>query len=122
MRSVKVAFILLAITLCAVILNSIMLRTTFNELTDNVREVDDTDLAAAHEKYTEIFDRFKQKEWLISLTVNHEDLTSVEESLSEIIGAAKTGDADGVATIKSRLINSLEHLSRLSGINIESIF
>ena len=122
MKSVIIAFVLLAVTLSAVITNSFILKNSFNKLTEDVQSVDDEDLAAAHEKYTEIFDNFKKKEWYISLTVNHEDLTSVEDALSEITGAAEAGDGDAVMTIKSRLINSLEHLSRLSGINMESIF
>ncbi len=122
MKSVRVALALLVITLCAVIANSIVLRHTFDAITDKVEKTDDSDISAAHEQYTKIFDEFKEKEWFISLTVNHEDLTNVEDALSEIIGATKAGDIDAVITIKSRLTNSLEHLSRLSGINIESIF
>ena len=122
MKSVRVALALLVITLCAVIDNSIVLRHNFDAITDKVEKTDDSDISAAHEQYTKIFDEFKEKEWFISLTVNHEDLTNVEDALSEIIGATKAGDIDAVITIKSRLTNSLEHLSRLSGINIESIF
>ena len=122
MKSVRVALALLVITLCAVIANSIVLRHTFDAITDKVEKTDDSDISAAHEQYTKIFDEFKEKEWFISFTVNHEDLTNVEDALSEIIGATKAGDIDAVITIKSRLTNSLEHLSRLSGINIESIF
>ena len=107
MKSVRVALALLVITLCAVIANSIVLRHTFDTLTDKVEKTDDSDIAAAHVKYTEIFDEFKEKEWFISLTVNHEDLTNVEDALSEIIGATEAGDIDGVITIKSRLMNSL---------------
>ena len=65
MKSVRVALALLVITLCAVIANSIVLRHTFDAITDKVEKTDDSDISAAHEQYTKIFDEFKEKEWFI---------------------------------------------------------
>ena len=77
--------------------------------------------AESHQEYERLYKDFKKKEQYISLTVNHEDLTDVESSFSEIVGAAKANDEEAFLTIKSRLIDALDHLRRLSGINIDSI-
>ena len=62
-----------------------------------------------------------EKELFISLTVNHEDLTNIEEGFAEMIGCLSVGDTAGAQITKSRLIDSLEHLGRLSGFNFDAI-
>jgi len=120
MKEVRIAFGLLIFTFLAVIINSVALRASFEELYKMV-DAAEIEPAAAVGDYTEIFEHFKKKEPFISLTVNHEDLTAVEDAFAEIIGAAKADDKEAIITIKSRLISSIEHLKRLAGINIESI-
>ena len=122
MKTVKVAAILLVVTLLTVIINSTVLKIIIDEITDEVIAAEEEDADAAYEEYSEIFEKYKKKASYISLTVNHEDLTDIENSFAEIIGAAKSGDIDGVITIKSRLISALTHLGRLTGINLDSIF
>ncbi len=121
MKSVKVAAALLIITLLAVILNSVILRSILADVYDMVDSAEEDDTLTAYYEYGEIFEYFKKKESFISLTVSHEDLTAIEDGFAEIIGAAKAGDKEGLITIKSRLKSSIEHLRRLAGINIESI-
>ena len=53
--------------------------------------------------------------------MSHDDLTNIEEAFAEIIGAARAGNEIGLITLKSRLRDSLEHLGRLSSINLDSI-
>ena len=67
------------------------------------------------------YDGFKKKESYISLTVNHNDLTNIEELFSEMIGYIKIDDRDEATVTKNRLLDSLEHLRRLSGFNIDAI-
>ena len=122
MKTVYVAAILLAVTLIAVVINSRVLKWMINDIADEVMAAEERDAEAAFKEYTEIFEKYKKKSSYISLTVNHEDLTDIENSFAEIIGAAKSGDIDGVITIKSRLVSALKHLGRLSGINPDSIF
>lgn len=69
-----------------------------------------------------IYEDFQKKERFISLTVNHEDLMSVEANFADWIGAARAGSEEDFVIAKSRLLDSLEHLRRLSGISPESIF
>lgn len=68
-----------------------------------------------------IFKEFKSQETYLSLSVNHEDLTNIENSFVDMIGFLSVGDADNAMVAKSRLINSLEHLRRLSSFRLEAI-
>ena len=75
----------------------------------------------AYEDAEKIKKKFKEAEGLISLTVNHDDLTNIEECYSDLTGYLKAGMSDEAEVTKSRLIDALAHLRRLSGVNIDSI-
>lgn len=122
MRTVKIAFALLFITLFSVVANSIALTSIITDISDKVKNAAEDDPNAAYEEYSEIYREYDSYSSYISLTVNHEDLRDIENSFAEIIGAAKADDINSMMTIKSRLIGALEHLRRLSGINLDSIF
>lgn len=122
MKAVTVAIILLALSLGAVVANSIILNSIIDDISDEIEDTDDEKTASALLQYEEIYEKYKSRASYIGLTTNHEDLTSIEQSFSEIIGAAKADDSDTIMAIKSRLIDELRHLKRLSGINIDSIF
>ena len=120
MKSKIAAYIILATVFTAVGINSVYLSWITGELYEKCATSDvSSDLA--EESFEETFTFYKKHERIISLTVNHDDLTAIEEGFCEIIGSLSVGDKDGAAVIKSRLIGSLEHLRRLSGINIESV-
>ena len=121
MKSVKLAYFLLFFSLIAVISNSIVLNKLITDTLNSTKNILDKEDEKLYLEYEEIYESFKSKEAYISLTVNHEDLTDVESSFAEIIGAAKAGDLESIITIKSRLIDSLDHLRRLSGITLDSI-
>ena len=122
MKAVRAAAILLIVTLLTVIINSRVLKNIITEITEEVVDAEEVDAEIAYREYSEIFEKYKKKASYISLTVNHEDLTDIENSFAEIIGAARSGDIDSVITIKSRLVSALTHLGRLTGINLDSIF
>lgn len=122
MKTVRVAAVLLVITLLTVIINSWVLKNMIDEITNEVEAAEEENTELAFAEYSEIFEKYKKKSSYISLTVNHEDLTDIENSFAEIIGAARSGDVEGIITIKSRLISALRHLGRLTGINLDSIF
>jgi hypothetical protein len=71
--------------------------------------------------YSEIYDDYRQRQKFLSITVNHEDLTTIETEFEEILGSALADDKENIIIAKSRLIGALEHIRRLSGINIDSI-
>ena len=122
MKIVTLAFILLFATLIAVIVNSAILTSVITDIYDEVNEIDDTIPELARVGYEKAYEKYSRYYSFISLTVNHEDLTDIENSFAEIIGAATAQDTDAVITIKSRLLSALLHLRRLSGINLDSVF
>ena len=72
--------------------------------------------------YEEISHEYAKIQRYIGLTVSHDDLTNIEEDFNEILGAIEADDEESLIIAKSRLIGSLSHLRRLSGINADSIF
>lgn len=121
MKIEKIAYGILICTVVLISINSILLCRTVEDVTKAVTEGEERDTRIAEKEYTEIYDNFKKKESYIALTVNHGDLTSIEDAFAELIGAAKADDTDSLLIAKSRLIDALGHLKRLSGINIDSI-
>ena len=117
------ASILLFAIFCAVIVNTSLLTKTINDFTQKIEklEIYESDITAAEKSSKKIYSEFKSKETFMSLTVNHNDLTAIEELFSEMIGYLSVQDADGARVAKSRLIDALLHLRRLSGVNIDSI-
>lgn len=123
MKEKIIAFCLLFLVICFVLINTLVLDRQIKALYDDTAKIEmrDSDIQAAERSARALYDEFKKKETFISLTVNHEDLTRIEESFSEIIGYLSVGNADDAMVIKNRLLDSLEHLRRLSGFNIDSI-
>ncbi|MBQ8879847.1 MAG: DUF4363 family protein [Clostridia bacterium] len=122
MKSKIAAVIILIGLLVGVIANALYLDKTISKITSDVESFvigeDDADNAA---RAREMFDNFKEKETYISTTVNHNDLTEIESLMSELVACLSVGMRDDGKAIKSRLIDALGHLRRLSGVNIDSI-
>ena len=100
--------------------NSYILHRSITEFIGDAERVsvnDDDSYSVAEEMKR----RFEEKERFISLTVSHDDLTNIEECYSELVGYLKVDMKDEAEVTKSRLIDALSHLRRLSGINIDSI-
>ena len=116
------AYSVLTVLILGVVLNSIFIGNVTKELAEAVETVRTDDMSAATEEYESLFEKFTRAEKFISVTVSHDDLTNIEESFSEIIGAAKAGDSASVIREKSRLKDALLHLGRLSQISFGSVF
>ena len=123
MRIKIFATALISAIIGAVILNTLFLTKTINDFSEKVTrlEISDTDIKGAEINARETYSQFKDRETFMSLTVNHNDLTAIEELFSEMIGYLSIGDGDEARVAKSRLIDALSHLRRLSGVNIDSI-
>ena len=99
--------------------NSFMLNRTLSSLIEECEAIpDETNMKA---EYEELYQSFMKKQKFISLTVSHDDLTEIENDLAEIIGATLADDRDTLIIAKSRLVMTLTHLRRLSGVNLDSI-
>ncbi len=121
MRAFKIAAITLAILSGAIIANSFYIQHICSEYAKRVDSLRLDTPERAVEEVEALFGEFKKTERIVSISVNHDDLTNIEDCFSEMIGAAKAGDLESAVTTKSRLKNSLLHLGRLSGINLDSI-
>lgn len=114
MKSVRIAAVLLVLVVAAVVANAIAVRNIIGGILHEVE-------IASEDEYGKIFEHYKNIETYVSLSVDHEDMMNIELAFAELIGAVDAGDEESVAVVKSRLKYSLEHLRRLSGINIDSI-
>lgn len=121
MREKVIAVTLLIIIPIAVALNTLLLTKQIDETIDAVTAIE-IDKGEAKNEAERIFDDFSRKESFLSLTVSHDDLTNVEDCFTEMIGYLSVGDANNAEVMRNRLIHSLEHLRRLSGLNIDAIF
>lgn len=117
------ASVILLLTLGACTLNTHFLLRSIDRITHDVQDFSCTEPASdAKERAQALFDGYKRAENFLSLTVSHNDLTDIESFFSEMIGYLSVEDTDGAEMAKSRLIDALAHLRRLSGVNISSIF
>ncbi len=117
-------FVFAIVTAClvtlAVILNSVFLDISLSSLIDECEKIPDECERAP--EYERLYENFCKWQKFISLTVSHEDLSDIEKDFAEILGAARADDRESLIIAKSRLIMTLTHLRRLSGVNPDSIF
>lgn len=123
MKDKVIAAVIMAVTVLSVFINTFVLERQISAVIDEVDaiEIRDEGAKGLEDAARDAYDLFKKKEAYISLTVNHDDLTNIEESFAELIGYLSVDDADGARVVKNRLFDSLEHLRRLSGFNIDAI-
>ena len=108
-------------TILAVTLNTVFLHKDMDKIYNLVDGIDFSDNSRATEEARGAYGYFKKKEMFLGLTVNHDDLSNIEDCFSEMIGYLSVGDINGAIVTKSRLIDALGHLRRLSGLNIDAI-
>lgn len=122
MKAKILAVVIFAVTVTAVFVNTYFLdkviRATYTAV--EALEISGNDEQATAEAM-EIYERYKRHETYISLSVSHSDLTNIDETFAEMIGQLRVGATEDAEVTKSRLINVLGHLRRLSGVNIDSI-
>ena len=104
-------------------LTLVFLHKEIDELTEKIEalEIDSENTGEALSEAIKIREHFKSRESYISLSVNHEDLSNIETIFAEMIGQLEVENADDARVAKSRLIDALGHLKRLSGVNIDTI-
>lgn len=120
MRAAIISLAVLIAILAVVMLNSFFVSKSISDITEKLENAPQS--TEEYNLYSEIFNDYLKKQRFIGLTVSHDDLTNIEREFNEILGAIKAGDDDTLIIAKSRLIGSLSHLRRLSGINADSIF
>jgi hypothetical protein len=120
-KTAKIAIAVLLLLATAILANSYYIKYITSDLTKRINAVDIENTETAKKEFEGIYNKFKKAERYISLTVSHDDLTNIEEGFADIMGAFEAGAKNSIIMIKSRLTDALEHLGRLSGINLDSI-
>ncbi len=117
-KILAVVSIILVIT--AVIANTCVINKHSKELYGRVEKIDISNEGALYDAMA-AYEYYKARESYISLTVNHEDLTNIEDSFNELIGYLEVDMRDEAKVTKNRLLCFVEHLGRLSGVTIDAI-
>ena len=121
MKTFRIAVCALVLLIAAVFANSAYIEKLTDKFVNEVEMINEKDPEIAKGELSELFSKFKKAEKIISITTSHDDLTSIEESFAEMMGAVNAKDMNELIKIKSRLKSAFEHLGRLSGINMDSI-
>ena len=115
------AVVTIVLVISAVTLNTLKMHQDIDEIYSAVNIITNEDSEKAKKHAEEAYEVFRKKEPFIGLTVNHDDLSNIEEAFAEMIGFLSVGDVDGATVTKNRLLDALGHLRRLSGFNIDAI-
>lgn len=117
----KIFSILLLISIIGFsIVNAVILNYQIEETTNELTSLKLNE-ESAEETAKKIYESYMKKQKYMSITVSHDDLTNIEDCFVEMIAYLSIEDDQNAEVTKSRLISSLEHLRRLSGINIDAI-
>ena len=114
--------VLLILLLAAVIINTALLTRRVDQITSEVQSVSMENTTDAMGRIMEIFDNYQRAEGFLSLTVSHNDLADINECFTELMAYLTLGNAEEASVAKSRLMDALLHLKRLSGWNIQAVF
>lgn len=112
---------LLVLILGAVTANTLFLPKRIDRIIESVSAVMPEEQDAENKLKT-AYNSFRNAEGYFSLTLNHNDLCEVGSLFVETMAYLSVGDSKETSVSKSRLIDALLHLRRLSEINIGSIF
>ena len=120
MKEKILAVILFSLIILFVTVNTVVMNKQIAEV---INKVDKLDLFAENsfKEANILYEDFMKKESYLSITVSHNDMTSIEDCFVEMIGYISVNDIDNATVVKYRLKSSLEHLRRLSGFNIDAI-
>ena len=120
MKEKIIALCVLALIVLAIAANAVILDKSIKETIDEVASLS-LSAESSYSDAEQIYKKFKEKEKYISITVNHEDLTNIDQCFADMIGNLSAKDSEDAEVAKYRLVDSLEHLRRSCGLNIDSI-
>jgi hypothetical protein len=120
MKTVIFAYITFITVTAFVFINSFFVSKYIGDISDEVKNIPSSTEFA--DDYENAYGNFMKVRGYLNFTVPHSDLAEIEGEFHEILGAIEAMDDESLTIAKSRLIGSLSHLKRLSGINTDSIF
>lgn len=117
------AVFMIAFTAIAITANTVFLSKSIRSIQASVEAImiSETDVSSSRADAERAFYNFKKNELFLGLTVNHDDLSTIESCFSELVGYLAAEDVGGAIVAKNRLTDALSHLRRLSGFNIDAI-
>lgn len=117
------AFVLMGLLITSVTVNTCIVSSEMKKIQRAVDDIkfDESSIETSLLQANAAYSIYQEREIFLSLTVNHNDLTNIEDNFAEMIGNLMVGDSDGAEITRNRLSCSLEHLRRLSGINIDAL-
>ena len=110
---------LLTLLIFSVAANTFFLTRCIDGISSDVEKLD-TKNTKAWEHGGKIFENYKNAESFLSLTVSHDDLADVNSYFTEMNAYLSLGNSEEATVAKSRLIDALSHLRRLSGFNFNA--
>ena len=113
------AFTIFIVIILSVVANTVILGKQIDDLSAEVKKIEIG--AGAYQKTSALLEDFRQKESFMSLTVSHDDLTTIGECIVEMQAYLSQEDYQNAEVEKNRLEYFLKHLKRLSGFNIDAI-
>lgn len=113
------AFIIFIAIIVSVATNTVILGIQIDDLSAEVEKIEVGN--DAYQQTSVLLENFRQKEAFMSLTVSHDDLTTIGECMVEMQVYLSQEDYENAEVAKNRLEYFLKHLKRLSGFNIDSI-
>ena len=119
MKEKILAFTLFVAIIAFVITNTLVIKDRIEDMQSSLKDIQIGE--NAEDEATILYGEFKKAKNYFSLSVNHEDLTNIEDSFVEMIGYLSVKNYKDAEVTKNRLICSLEHLRRLSGFTIDAI-
>lgn len=114
--------VLLFFLIASVIANTFFLTRKIEQIISDIQSASTENTHDSAGRITEIFDNYQKAEGFLSLTVSHNDLSDINGYFTELMAYLSLGNAEEASVAKSRLIDALLHLKRLSGWNIQAIF
>ncbi len=114
--------VLLTILFVAVTINTVFLTRRIDQIITDVNSISTENTTEATERSKEIFDKHKKSEGFLSLTISHNDLADINGYFTEMIAYLSIENAEEAGVAKSRLIDALTQIKRLSGWNIQAVF
>ena len=116
-KDLAIAIVIFAALVALALLNYLLCTARLNDLERSAEGIECGDSAEAEA----IKEKFYKTAFLLSVTLNHDDIEEAEEYLIELAEMAKGKDAAALSLAKSLLISAIKQLKRLSGISIDSI-
>lgn len=117
MKSIIGSVSTLIILILTVIAATVLLDAKTAALIDDISSTEDCE-----EEISELYEKYRKEEWILSLCVSDDLLYNTEDAFGEWRESVKNGASDTSGSAKSRLIRNLTHIRRLSGFNFKAIF